>query len=250
MFKEEKHFTCYMINNDKNKMAYCHEHDAIEINFVESGEVLYEVSGKKIKVRKSEALIIDASQPHKSHFYPQPFLMYGIEIKKDSPVTRLFRLEENTIVLSGARFLKYIFEDIIYMYFGEHNSEYLDRAISYMLSRLERHKNEAGNFNIIKKYVVENYYRIHSISDISSALHISAVHLQRQFRQTSGKTVWSFVNEVKAKNAAYLLLNTDLVLPEIEERTGFESRQTFYTNFIKIYGSSPSLYRTKNNRSE
>lgn len=245
MFKRRDYFTCYRVIDDRIKMYHCHAHDAIEINFLESGEVRYEVDSKEYSLKKSDVLILDAAKPHRSYLSREPFLMYGIEVQRRSPLARLLRLDNSALILSGARFLKYIFEDILYLYFSDHQSEYLDRAISYMLSRLERYKNEKGNSDTIRKFVMENYPSIHSVSDIADALHISAVHLQRQFRQTSGMTIWNFVNEVKVQNAAYLLLNTELPLSEVEEQAGFSSRQTFYANFTRRYGVPPSLYREK-----
>ena len=92
-------------------------------------------------------------------------------------------------------------------------------------------------------YISENYAAIHSNSDLGNALHYHPYHLNRLFRQYTGKTLHRYLLEFRLEKAASLLLETTYSIAEIAERVGFENADHFSHCFSKIRGITPTKYR-------
>lgn len=82
-----------------------------------------------------------------------------------------------------------------------------------------------------------------NVQEIAEHCDISPAHLRRSFKNTTGQTVYKFVEDIRLKKAQHLLADTDLALKEISFRLGFANSSTFSTTFKRISGESPSDYR-------
>ena len=81
-----------------------------------------------------------------------------------------------------------------------------------------------------------------SVKYLSEKLGISPSYLQRLFKKKFGKTVLETINDFRLTQAEKLLVTTKMSLNDIAQVSGFSSG-TFYLNFTKKYGASPSEYR-------
>lgn len=78
-----------------------------------------------------------------------------------------------------------------------------------------------------------------TIEEIAKSLHISAAHLQRIFKKTTGKSLASFIRSRKLKYSIDLLLKTELRLFDIAPLCGFEHEQSYIRAFKKEYKTTP-----------
>ena len=95
----------------------------------------------------------------------------------------------------------------------------------------------------IYEYIDSFTCKCPSIDDIAAICDISAAHLRRSFKKTTGQTVHQYVENVRLSKAKSFLADTDLPLKEISYRLGFADSSTFSSTFRKALGEAPSVYR-------
>ncbi|SKA75383.1 transcriptional regulator, AraC family [Caloramator quimbayensis] len=97
----------------------------------------------------------------------------------------------------------------------------------------------------VKNYIFLNYTDPSiSLEEIAEKMKLSPSYLRVLFKEIEGKSLSTFINEVRFENAKKLLETTDLTVAEIAERVGFSNNNYFYTAFKKFYGVSPNQYRS------
>jgi AraC family transcriptional regulator len=74
---------------------------------------------------------------------------------------------------------------------------------------------------------------------------VSASHLARCFKQTTGLTVHAYVQSIRIERARTLLAESGLPLKEIAAACGFATPRYFSTAFRRAAGESPRNYRAR-----
>jgi len=95
----------------------------------------------------------------------------------------------------------------------------------------------------ISKLVGSGIYEKITPTMLSKKLNMDVSYLCRRFKKDTGKTITTYVNEVKISEAQRLLKNSELSVFEISERLGFSAQNYFQSVFKKITGSTPVEYR-------
>ncbi len=99
--------------------------------------------------------------------------------------------------------------------------------------------------NKIKKYIEENYTDNLTREDLAEIVKISPDHLGRMFfRETKIKLI-DLINELRVKEAARQITETDQQITRIALAVGFTNIKTFNTAFFKVTGQTPSKWRGK-----
>ena len=80
---------------------------------------------------------------------------------------------------------------------------------------------------------------------MADSCFMSESHFRRLFTSTMGESPKSYISRMRSRQAASLLLYTDLSVAEISTACGFENTSTFYRCFLHAYGISPREYRKK-----
>ena len=83
-----------------------------------------------------------------------------------------------------------------------------------------------------------------TIEDMAKELHYSSGYLYKVFRSTMHMSCKDFILQYKLKNCLYELSNTKTSIRSIAQTYGFSSQYHFSNAFKRIYGISPSQYRT------
>ncbi len=81
------------------------------------------------------------------------------------------------------------------------------------------------------------------VDDVSRAVGISRRQLERRFRAELDRTILAVIHESKVDRAKLLLLESELPIAEIAERTGFADAKRFNVVFKKQTEMSPRDYR-------
>lgn len=97
----------------------------------------------------------------------------------------------------------------------------------------------------ILNYIDENFSKISHINEILPRFYISRATLNRWFRRYIHLSPHDFL---EAKKLAYArrLLDQDLSITAIGERSGFSDCSHFIATFKKKFGQSPAQYRKRN----
>ena len=88
------------------------------------------------------------------------------------------------------------------------------------------------------------------LKELADKIGISHSGLHRKIKNISGLTISRFIQEVRLKKAAEILLNEKITISEIAYGTGFTSPAYFIKCFRKYYGITPGEYRKKEIRDE
>lgn len=98
-------------------------------------------------------------------------------------------------------------------------------------------------------YIEEHYQEPIRIEDAAGALHISPSHFMKYFKQAMGCSFISYLNEYRLSKASRLLLRSSAPILEIAQETGFDNLSYFNRIFKQKFGTTPSRYRSVQNRS-
>ena len=123
---------------------------------------------------------------------------------------------------------------LIYAYRGYHPGP----GASELKNNPSRHL-----FNRYIKLVNANFLSIRRVSDYAAMLHVSADHLNRAIKSSSGKTAHELVNDMINMEAKAMLLHTGMSISEIAYTLKFTDPSHFNRFFRTKNGYSPLQYR-------
>ena len=120
-----------------------------------------------------------------------------------------------------------------------------------VVERASTDPNDHLSLNVRKALgiIVEEAHTGISIADISRKCGVSRRSMERLFKSELNTTMLSEIHHSQVEHAQRLLLETDLHIEAIADRTGFGSARKFSRLFQKYIGSSPGVYRKKLKRS-
>ncbi len=81
-----------------------------------------------------------------------------------------------------------------------------------------------------------------TIDSLSEEIGISRVHLYRKMNDLTGQTPHAFIKNVRLKQAARLLTNSNQNISEVAYACGFKILHSFSIQFKQLYGVSPTDY--------
>ncbi|TAJ12725.1 response regulator [Marinilabiliaceae bacterium JC017] len=81
------------------------------------------------------------------------------------------------------------------------------------------------------------------VEDLGQALGMSRSNLHRKLKAMTGKSTTDFIRTIRLKEAATLLLSSDLQISEIAYQVGFNSSSYFIKSFKKEFSMSPGQYK-------
>ena len=269
---------------DKPEMQW-HSHNTMEFVYVRSGSL--QIYFESQSEQKKESFYLSKGQfgiiaPHTKHLQvsksdPTDFYVLELEFMNEPNVWQFLR--KKTFLSEFPDAVKLIekspdrlsFTDtqdvfnilhqlsaISFDYFNHNQNCYFEIEYTILLQRLLLAICKCGMNRIvpqsnhyIKKCVLLIQDKITeklSVSYLAKEIGISPSYLQRLFKKKFGKTVLETINDFRLIQAEKTLVTTKMTLGDIAIMSGFPSSGTFYLNFTKKYGISPSAYRKKNSQ--
>ena len=106
-------------------------------------------------------------------------------------------------------------------------------------------KYSTDNFHVNKaiRLIRLNISKSITIDFLSDKIGINKAYLQRLFKEQTGKTIISFLNELRIRQAKKLLANDNFDIIDVALEVGFNNRQNFAVAFRKFTGMNPSEFR-------
>jgi AraC-like DNA-binding protein len=98
-------------------------------------------------------------------------------------------------------------------------------------------------FDYVKQHLQDPMLTLENIADY---LVLSVSYIRLVFKETYLITLSDFIHQERLEQAKKLLISTDWPVLNIAERSGFQSKTTFFTSFKKYTGLTPNLYREQN----
>lgn len=108
-----------------------------------------------------------------------------------------------------------------------------------------RHKLPGWQLRRLAEYVDAGIEGGIRILDMAEAAGMSAGHLHRAFRASTGLTPLEFVNARRVRRAMHILATETVPITEVAARVGFASQSHFARIFRRVAGMPPSAFRKK-----
>ncbi|MGP4041136.1 bifunctional transcriptional activator/DNA repair enzyme AdaA [Gracilibacillus sp. D59] len=99
-----------------------------------------------------------------------------------------------------------------------------------------------------KTFLEQHYQEKITLNILAFKIGVSPYYLSRIFKEKYGVTPHKYLEIIRIHKAKNLLLNTMHNSTEICFQVGFNNFSSFYKQFKKICGCSPSQFRSKNGR--
>jgi len=93
------------------------------------------------------------------------------------------------------------------------------------------------------KYICQNYHTSITLADAARQANMSSSCFSRRFKQTTGFGFKEYLSNIRLKEAATLLLETNDSITDIALRCGYNDSNYFGDVFKKVKGMPPYLYR-------
>ena len=94
-------------------------------------------------------------------------------------------------------------------------------------------------FSLLRQHFMEH----HDIGYYADRMNITTTHLSRIVKQVTGRTVISFIDQMLAMEATWLLSTSGLTITQIADSLHFATTASFDKFFIRMSGHSPKQFR-------
>lgn len=282
-YTEEFPYVCMFRRMDEcigRKIAW-HWHSALEIDYVEEGEIEYRMPDSSVVLHKGEAIFINSDVLHTvsakgrgsrlyAHLFDKYLIggMFGsiymrkyvdpvlknlgarVHVIRPDDVKRV-RIMENVFRLAevyerkegGYEFvIRSLLSELWYFL-------YKDVASVIPLQKTGDHADSARILTMMG-YVQEHFRERITIEMIAKSANISVRECGRCFQNKIGMSPGNYLNDYRIRSAAELLLSTESSITEVAEQCGFSSAGYFGKSFLKMIGCTPKEYRRAERRKE
>ncbi len=256
----------YMNGNWKYYTMKKHRHGLLECNYIAEGSCIYEIDGVDYELTQKKLILLDCSLPHKirfNHEHPCTVLGFSFSLGSKGPaafpgfldmmnnsldVCRLLTSLNRAVVFPDARSLHQDMLRLFHEFEGRKDAFYMASLSYHILCEIARlpltEKSSTAQYvNKAQNYIQEAFYLIKGNEQIASHIGLNATYLERIYKKATQTTLWESVTACRLKAAEELLRQPGIPICEIDNMIGFSNRQTFYLQFKKRYGMSPSQYR-------
>lgn len=250
------------------EFIYAYDH---RLFFINVGKITFYVNEEKYILSENEMIILPPATPYKLEL-PDEFEFFLInfdfifenEIEIPNPPQNKEKFKPDMIfssvtyplfpvILRCISDAHLIFETILNAYikktvlYREFISAELKRFIINSMIFTEYDKSPDLIKDVLT-YLNKNYKKNITLFDIANKFSYHPNYLNRIFKKYNGKTIHTYLNELRLAEAKQLLRNTNLSVSKICELCGFESYSYFIKNFRTHIGISPLKYKKSNSK--
>jgi AraC-like DNA-binding protein len=242
-----------VITGHKPGNFYPHYHDVLELLFIKSGYVSYEIGGEQYLLRKN-ALVL--TRPNERHCITVsgdvPYERYNIlfDWEKATPTLHsLLPKELSVVYFENNQQVIRLFEKMDY-YCSVLSGEALGRVLLHLSEEvlLNAAIETGGQQETAEKktllsrslgYIDEHLMTITGIEEICEHLYISKSHLHHLFMEQMSTTPKRYIMEKRLQFAKRELLR-GIKATEVAAKCGFTDYSAFFRAYKKQFGHSPA----------
>lgn len=98
----------------------------------------------------------------------------------------------------------------------------------------------------LNSYLQAHYMENLTIKSLSEKFYVNSAYLGQFFKKHNGVYLKDYLNLIRVKKAAEMLLNSNMKIYQIAESVGFQSADSFISAFSKQMNITPQKYRQGN----
>ena len=126
--------------------------------------------------------------------------------------------------------------------------EQLDEVLIRIVSRYFPGKRSEGYnctdvIQVLSEYIREHICEELSLETLAGIVYLHPSYLSRYFKETTGRTLSSFITDCKMEKAAELLSGGNAKVNEVMKQLGYQKSQYFSSLFKEKFGVTPNDFR-------
>ena len=255
--------------NSAMPMKEAHSHSQYEMYYIISGKRKFFIDDSIYNVKAGDLIFITKDTLHRSvssdddisesisvvcegKYFNELFSSYGFY-----PIMEFY---DNVIYSVGAAHREYMLDIFKRMEYETKSDDphsvfmlknYINEFFVLMMRSRDYHKNFLTEENSIDdlpiqeaaEYIKNNFDKDITLESVSQRINMSKTYFSKKFLKITGFGFKEYLINIRLKEAAVMLIDTDLSINEIAEKCGFRNSNYFGDVFRKFKGVSPSVYR-------
>ncbi|MDD7739549.1 MAG: AraC family transcriptional regulator [Fusicatenibacter sp.] len=251
-----------------NDPPHFHWHNSFEFNCSIQGSLKCEVGSSVCYVNDFDFLFVNPNVIHKSLEITKPFLGFAVLVPA-SIIHQFFdRNEKNpsvsidtAIVNQHRKTIMNLLMDICKYSRSEDPAALLGMnacvlQIFYLLlsgnaGQTQKNSKTASDDSMPFTEYLSAHYKEHiSLESVSEHFGFSPAYFSRIFTKKTGRNFNVYLSTLRLNHATHLLENTESLIPDIAEESGFSSSRSFIEMFKKVNGVTPKQFRDQCNENK
>lgn len=255
----------FYTSRDPGSYVAPHWHDALEIVYLQSGELSFGIEGNERKLVPGECVLVNPNIVHTTKCVspnvsivfqiPLDFLdtmlpnirqrFFTLDISNNkSQITILLNTLERMQLLNDERPEGYLpqFNSLLYWVIYLLYSEF---SIKIIHADFEHRSQIMKRLLPILNYTYQHYNETISINEIASVAAMQPSYFCRFFKKYMHITFLGYQNELRMSRIIRDMISTDNSISEILECHGFTNYKVFLRLFHEKFGCTPSKMRKK-----
>ena len=232
-----------------------HFHAGIELVYVYEGSFTGIINGKPLEVKANQLLI---NSCYAVHSYDESDLRALITVIPMSIVPTLKKK------LTSSRFNANVVDDdadgtlsrfmLMMKTFSENSTMQSGLSLAllgYLIERVGLQEVDSSDHSNllcrILMYLNENFKEPLTVETLSEYFGYSRSRFSHLFKANLGYSLPRYLNTLRIRHAAELLLSTDMTVTQIALESGFNNTHTFYTAFRSVFNQTPAEFQREQN---
>lgn len=253
---------------DKDSQGYMlHWHEQLELYYIVEGSVRIICNGQESTLHPGDVGFINWFEPHRGIEFSDNTVFYTVLIDLELIDQGFLEWHSEFLIKSHhaiptfikqPREITRILDELIHeLESKEVAYPFIVKSSVYnILGRLIRMHNKAypnevkkmpASLNIVRgilKYISSHYKNPISLELLAKEFAFSKSHLCHIFKEYTNLTIHQYINEIRCRHAASLIMN-NIPLSEVYQEVGFNNYNYFSRIFKNIYGIRPSDVKLK-----
>lgn len=225
-----------------------HTIDFYDFTFVTSGTIVYEVDGHKYVLKRNDAIFIkpDSSRIRYESNSPVSYVSFNFTVNEGCEPDFADYME-NCITRDMRNIVNVFHHSHIMGHY--HSKEKIANILNYILLELSDSQEFPSDNIHVKKilsFIDENITEPISLAQISEHVNISKEYTCTIFKNETGKSIISYINEKKIRLAKDLISKNEMSLKDVAEYLGYKNYNYFSRLFRKYFDTTPIAVKLKN----
>ena len=241
-----------------------HTHGFAQLLLVLSGQGVFEVDGRALRMRPGDLLIVNPDVEHSERCVgeePLDYIMLGVDrlaFSFDADSTPFGCLENN---IQSAR-LRFYFQEILreMQEKGLHSERIASDLLEALLLTVvrdtgfvsaayepARSSRESG---AVKRYLDANYGQEITLDLLAQRTNLNKYYLVHAFTRAHGVSPINYLISRRIEAAKHLLESSDQSIAQIAATVGFSSQSYFSQSFRRLVSCTPAQYRKQARRAQ
>lgn len=245
-----------------------HWHDDIELIYVISGEIKYNVSGEMVSVKAGEGMFVNSRQLHFGYSDEKkecdficilfhPVLLCNSKMLEDKFVHPIIESDLSYLLFEDNEQNKNILQSIRQIFESKDDKSApltiqscvfsLWKELFEKIGAVDEYATHSdGRISVLKKmmsFIHENHKEKITLAEIANSGGVSKRSCGYFFMKYLNQTPISYLCDYRLRKSVELLIQTDMTVLQISAEVGFSGAGYYAECFRKKYGISPANYR-------